>query len=463
MAMNSIEKLFKEWRDLQPIAETDQRRLDQKFMLEFNYNSNHLEGNTLTYGQTEFLLLFGKVVDGADMHDLEEMKASNVALQMVKEEALNSERHLTEYFIRTVHKTLLREDYVYHTVRPDGTDLSYTIHAGQYKTRPNSVRTKTGEVFEYASPEETPALMKDLLEWYVAEEGEGRLSPIELASLFHYRYIRIHPFEDGNGRVSRLIVNYILRRHGYPMIVVRSEDKDHYLEALNMCDVAVGPVPAVGAKASIDQIAPFVQYLFACLEKSLETCIKAGKGEDIEEPDDFAKRLSLFERSVKKVPAKDGCVVTAQDKADVFNQFHRQLANRIVEELSPVRKFFNVFRESYFMSKNRNSISSGGFFELDSDTPLDKDLSVEKKEILEGAQSIIFYLYFEGVKNEYNLRDIKIRVDGDVQFDLMTYSFAGKSYQYGTFPSEKDVEAFIKECKGSALKTLNDAKVIEVE
>ena len=76
--MDKIDTLFNEWKSLQPLKENDQRRLDQKFMLEFNYNSNHIEGNTLTYGQTEFLLMFGKVVDNANMKDLEEMKASNV-------------------------------------------------------------------------------------------------------------------------------------------------------------------------------------------------------------------------------------------------------------------------------------------------------------------------------------------------------------------------------------------------
>ena len=78
--MNKIETLFKEWQALQPVKEEYQQRLDQKFMLEFNYNSNHIEGNTLTYGQTEMLLMFGKVVDEANMKDLEEMKASNVGL-----------------------------------------------------------------------------------------------------------------------------------------------------------------------------------------------------------------------------------------------------------------------------------------------------------------------------------------------------------------------------------------------
>ncbi|MFS6554477.1 Fic family protein, partial [Parabacteroides distasonis] len=83
--MDKIATLYNEWQLLQPLKESDQTRLDQKFMLEFNYNSNHIEGNTLTYGQTEMLLIFGKVVESANMKDLEEMKASNVGLKMIKE------------------------------------------------------------------------------------------------------------------------------------------------------------------------------------------------------------------------------------------------------------------------------------------------------------------------------------------------------------------------------------------
>ena len=81
--MGKIEELYQEWLSLQPIKEEYLQRLNRKFMLEFNYNSNHIEGNTLTYGQTELLLLFGKVVDAANMKDLEDMKASNVGLNMM--------------------------------------------------------------------------------------------------------------------------------------------------------------------------------------------------------------------------------------------------------------------------------------------------------------------------------------------------------------------------------------------
>ena len=166
MIMNQIETLLQEWQSLHPLKEDDQIRLDRKFMLEFNYNSNHIEGNTLTYGQTELLLLFGRVVGEAKMKDLEEMKAHNVCLKMTIAEAGEKDRPLTESFIRILHQTMLREDYTVYRQLPGGVNTSYVVHAGCYKTRPNSVITPTGERFEYASPEETPALMADLIQWY---------------------------------------------------------------------------------------------------------------------------------------------------------------------------------------------------------------------------------------------------------------------------------------------------------
>ena len=333
--MNKIETLFKEWQSLQPVKEEYQQRLDQKFMLEFNYNSNHIEGNTLTYGQTEMLLMFGKVVDEADMKDLEEMKASNVGLKMAKEMALDKEQPLTEYFVRTLHKTLLREDYTVYRQLPDGTSTSYVVHAGQYKTRPNSVITATGERFEYASPEETPALMTDLLQWYNQAEAEGAMTPIELAALFHYRYIRIHPFEDGNGRISRLMVNYILYRHGYPMIVVKSKDKNNYLTALNKCDVAVGPVPSDGAHAELSQIAPFVDYMSKCLIRSLEISIKGARGESIEEADDWRKNLKIKYPNEVNKPEK-----TPEIAKKIIEKDFKALLHEIDKELS---EFYSVF------------------------------------------------------------------------------------------------------------------------
>ena len=260
MKQVSFKKAIKAWQGIQPVSDRDRERLSRRFTIDYNYNSNHIEGNTLTYGQTELLLLFGKVIGEAEFRDCEEMKASNVGLKMMLSEATENKQPLTQNFIRTLHKTLLREDYTVYRNLPGGMQTSYTIHAGQYKTRPNSVITRYGDRFEYASPEETPALMTDLINWYNSEEELGRLTPVELAALFHYRYIRIHPFEDGNGRIARLMVNYILSRHGYPMIVVRSRLKQAYLEALHQADLNVGLVPSQGAHAALEDIEPFVQY-----------------------------------------------------------------------------------------------------------------------------------------------------------------------------------------------------------
>ena len=256
----NIKKALAAWRALQPLKEKDRDRLSRRFTVDFNYNSNHIEGNTLTYGQTEILLLFGKVIGEADVRDVQEMTASNVGLKMMSEEARVKEMPLTQNFIRTLHKTLLREDYTVYRNLPGGVQTSYTVHAGIYKTRPNSVITRYGNRFEYASPEETASLMTDLVDWYNEAEREGKQSPVELAALFHYRYIRIHPFEDGNGRIARLLMNFILCRHDYPMIVVRSRKKNEYLEALHQADLAVGPVPSDGAHAELSDIKPFMKY-----------------------------------------------------------------------------------------------------------------------------------------------------------------------------------------------------------
>ena len=258
--MDKVQNIMNRWQALQPLPERDRELLSRRFTIDFNYNSNHIEGNTLTYGQTEILLLFGKIVGEAEVKDVQEMTASNVGLKMMREEALLKDIPLTQNFMRQLHHTLLGENYTVYRNLPGGETTSCVIHAGQYKTRPNSVITRYGDRFEYASPEETPALMTDLVNWYNQAEQSGKFSPVELAAIFHYRYIRIHPFEDGNGRIARMMATYILCRHGYPMIVVRSRKKSEYLEALHKADLTVGATPSLGAHASKRDIQQFLTY-----------------------------------------------------------------------------------------------------------------------------------------------------------------------------------------------------------
>ena len=347
----NIETLYQEWQALQPLSLENQKRLDTKFMLEFNYNSNHIEGNTLTYGQTVSLLLHGTTDGTAPIRDYEEMTAHQTALEMVKIEASSAERPLTEAFIRQVHQIMLRKDYI-----PVG--KNFTVHAGIYKTRPNSVKTATGEIFEYASPEETPALMTDLVEWYNQAESEAKISPLEMAALFHYRYIRIHPFEDGNGRIARLLVNYILAKHRYPMIVVHESDRNGYLGALRQCDATTGLIPAVGAHAELEQITPLVEYLKKCLEQALRIGIKAAKGENIEEEDDVQKKLAVLARNAQ---AKRGNIkrISNQYVVDVYSDFLLPFKERLVEKLPIFKQFYESCGVNLYTSHVNTNLSWG--------------------------------------------------------------------------------------------------------
>lgn len=341
--MKTIEALHAEWQKLQPLSPENQKRLDQKFMLDFNFNSNHLEGNTLTYGQTKLLLIFGDTTGDAKLRDYEEMKAHNIGLELVKREALDKTRPLTESFIRDLNLTILVENFWKAAKTPNGEDTRMEVQVGTYKTRPNSVITATGEEFEYASPQDTPVLMSDLVAWYNAEEEKGALSPLELASLFHYRYIRIHPFEDGNGRIARLLVNYILHRHGYPMVVVRSDDKESYLRILHQCDVQTGLQPADGANASLSQIKPFTDYLGTQLQHALELGIKAAKGENLEEADDLDKKLALLKQEIEAEDSENEIKIklTALEVAESYRTWGKKMFAELAKTTTKFNEFYN--------------------------------------------------------------------------------------------------------------------------
>ena len=454
--MSKIEQLYAEWQSLQPLKDEYQQRLNRKFMLEFNYNSNHLEGNTLTYGQTELLLLFGKVTEAANMKDLEDMKASNVGLNMMKEQAL-SEYPLTETFIRQLHKTLLREDYTVYRQLPGGQQTSYVVHAGVYKTRPNSVRTITGELFEYASPEETPALMTDLISWYHEAEESGQYSLAELCALFHYRYIRIHPFEDGNGRIARLMMNFILLRHNYPMIVVKSADKENYLRALSQCDGFTGTAPSAGAHAEINDIQPFVAYIGNCLERALNTCIKAAKGLSIEEDDDFAKALKILERQKRQdVAAEQSKIKFSMDEVwnvlefvffPIANEF-----NKIIDQTANVFRFCQT--QSFCqISKTKDWIGGLGLGKVCRDTTNSQII-----DFVRNAKSMWYYCKLMSPRHPRAV-NFEIKKQFYITFFDDHYfvdDILNKDFPYGKYPSEAEKQEIISQFKEYILKELQD-------
>lgn len=123
----TLDTVYKKWLSIHPLSEAEQSMLSMRFTVEYNYNSNHIEGNTLTYGQTELLLLFGKVSGEGHLKDFNDMKASEVSVRMMREEAVNRQEPLTQNFIRTLHQTLLREDYTEYRSLPNGVQTSLSM------------------------------------------------------------------------------------------------------------------------------------------------------------------------------------------------------------------------------------------------------------------------------------------------------------------------------------------------
>lgn len=270
---------------LRPLAPEQEQRVLQKFQLEWNYNSNAIEGNSLTLGETRSLLLHGLTAEGKPLRDHLDIKGHNEAI-LGLEEVVHDDRPLTEQFIREMHQVLLGEEHYKPAYTAGGQPTRQRIVPGQYKSSTNNVRTATSETFYFASPEETPAKMHDLLTWYRQEVETPTLHPVALAAEFHHRFVSIHPFDDGNGRMSRLLMNLILMRHGYPIVVIKADEptRNRYLAALSAADAG--------------DPEPFLRFIIENVEASLQLMIRAARGESIDEPDDLNKKLALLKKQV---------------------------------------------------------------------------------------------------------------------------------------------------------------------
>lgn len=280
-----IEEFYKQWLSLQPLNRDDDERLWKKIRLEWNYNSNRIEGNTLTYGETELLLIHGRTEGDHLVRHYKEMEAHDLAVEKVRELAGDKERYLTEADIRDLNLLILKEPFWKDAETPDGQPTRKQVFPGKYKTQPNHVRTATGEIFKFAIPEEVPAKMKELMEWFKENMESPPTSIASFLAQLHHRFILIHPFDDGNGRIARLLLNYVLMRLGYPPLVIKNKDKETYFAALQKADVG-----------NIDTLAI---YLGTTLISWLETGIKAAEGKDISEPEDIDKEVDIFIREKK--------------------------------------------------------------------------------------------------------------------------------------------------------------------
>lgn len=178
----------------------------------FTYDSNAIEGNTLTLQQTA-QLLFDRIVPSKSLREINEVLNHKNAFDYI----LKYNSDVSKTFILKLHKLVVKD-----TLK---SDLENQV--GKFRTVQVFIR---GTDWMPAEPKEVPKEMKDLLSWYT--KNKNKVHPLVVSAYFHALFELIHPFVDGNGRVGRLILNFILRKNKLPMVNIPHSMKDRYFTAL---------------------------------------------------------------------------------------------------------------------------------------------------------------------------------------------------------------------------------------
>lgn len=177
----------------------------------FITNTNAIEGSRLTLEQTKRIL---KLQNKYELEDVEEIEVINMENCLeIYDKFLHKKVDLDKHLILKLHLLLLK------------TIPSYEAYAGVW--RPVNVYIR-GSKYDFPHWKQIPKLMQNLLSWY--KENRDKVHPIELAAKFHTKFVTIHPFADGNGRMARLLMNYILQFNDFPFTDIPFSKRDEYFE-----------------------------------------------------------------------------------------------------------------------------------------------------------------------------------------------------------------------------------------
>lgn len=233
-----------------PLSPAEASRLREYFLVEWTHHSTALEGNTLDLRETRLVLLDGLTAGGKTLREHLEVVDHRDAVEWL-ENVVKDGLPLSEGLIREVHRLVLK------STCPE--------EAGAY--RRGAVRI-AGSRHVPPPGSDVPALVREMVETYSTMESEH---PVERAAWLHWRLVWVHPFVDGNGRTARLLMNFSLMRDGYPPAVIRKQDRERCLEALEAASIEGNMVP-------------FVQLVAGKVKESLELYLSvAGQEPQLDE------------------------------------------------------------------------------------------------------------------------------------------------------------------------------------
>ncbi|ODS42289.1 MAG: hypothetical protein MSIBF_02865 [Candidatus Altiarchaeales archaeon IMC4] len=209
--IEAVRETFKE--EYSEFSKTEKEKYIRGFLIKFTYDTNAIEGSTLSYKDTAHVLE-GIAPKGKTINEVLEAKNMEVCFNMI----LNHKGDITVNFILKLHRTLVSgiDEEIAGTIRK----TNVAIYGSKFEP-------PAWGALEYE--------MGEFIKWH--KKSKKELHPFELAVLVHLKLVTIHPFVDGNGRISRLLMNFVLNKKGYPMLNIRYRDREKYYGALEECQV----------------------------------------------------------------------------------------------------------------------------------------------------------------------------------------------------------------------------------
>ena len=184
------------------------------------------------------------------------------ALEMVMDLIGDEKRALTAFYIKSLHQRLTLSQETCEAEDQFGNTRKVRLLKGDWKKQPNNPKRPDGSIHEYCPPEQVQGEIDQLLEWHAEHERMGVCAEVEAAWL-HHRFVQIHPFQDGNGRVARALTGAVFLKAGYLVLVIRDEEhRERYINALEAADDGdLKPLVDLFADIQISDLQEAMQFI----------------------------------------------------------------------------------------------------------------------------------------------------------------------------------------------------------
>ncbi|MEZ5306543.1 MAG: DUF977 family protein [Pyrinomonadaceae bacterium] len=334
--ISEIDEFKGRWQSLTSLSPERLGRLRQVATIESIGSSTRIEGSKLTDSQVEELL--GVVnITSFKSRDEEEVAGYAEAMDVVFQ--AHTEMPITENHIKQLHQMLLR-----HSTKD-------VRHRGSYKTLPNNVVAKdengnvVGVVFETATPFDTPREMENLVRWVNKAIDEKALHPLLIAAVFIVSFLAIHPFQDGNGRLSRILTTLALLRFGYVYVPYSSlesvieDNKELYYRGLRRTQTSL--------KSEDPDWEPWIGFFLRCLKRqkdNLSIKIEREKGFDERHLPELSARVLELLRVHGRLTISEFVSITGANQNTLKVRLRELVESGRIERLGKARATWYVLK-----------------------------------------------------------------------------------------------------------------------